>query len=145
MPVREFRDHRVIVFVTVCASARKSILNRPEVHYLLVNAWRLAVGWKIGCYVLMPDHLHLFCSPVAPEYTSLARWVQYWKANVSRSWLWPEEQPIWQKSFWDVQLRKNECYEEKWQYVLENPVRRNLVARSKEWPFQGEIDILEWY
>ncbi len=54
------------------------------------------------------------------------------------------EHPIWQRDFWDTQLRRNENYEEKWDYVLENPVRAGLVSKSEDWLYHGELNILEW-
>jgi REP-associated tyrosine transposase len=47
--------------------------------------------------------------------------------------------PHWQKDFFDHVMRSEESYTEKWLYVAENPVRKNLVARAEDWPFQGEI------
>jgi putative transposase len=52
--------------------------------------------------------------------------------------------PIWQRDFWDTQLRRNESYEEKWHYVIENPVRAGFVNNSEDWPYQGEINVLDW-
>ena len=43
------------------------------------------------------------------------------------------ETPVWQRHFWDTQLRRSESYDQKWQYVVENPVRAGLVARSEDW------------
>ncbi|HUI07086.1 MAG TPA: hypothetical protein VL486_08770 [Verrucomicrobiae bacterium] len=51
--------------------------------------------------------------------------------------------PHWQKGFFDHVLRSSESYEEKWLYVLQNPVRAGLVSRAEEWPYQGEIHHLE--
>jgi putative transposase len=51
--------------------------------------------------------------------------------------------PHWQKGFFDHVLRSEESYSEKWLYVVENPVRRGLVAQAQDWPFQGEIAPLE--
>lgn len=47
--------------------------------------------------------------------------------------------PHWQKGFFDHVLRSGESYSEKWLYVAENPVRKNLSACPEEWPYQGEI------
>ncbi len=47
--------------------------------------------------------------------------------------------PHWQKGFFDHVLRSEESYSEKWLYVAENPVRKGLVARYEDWPYQGEI------
>jgi putative transposase len=47
--------------------------------------------------------------------------------------------PHWQKGFFDHVMRSEESYSEKWLYVAENPVRKHLVSRPEDWPFQGEI------
>jgi REP element-mobilizing transposase RayT len=91
----------------------------------------------------MPDHIHLFCAPLRPE-ISLDMWVRYWKSLVSRAWPGPEQHPIWQRHFWDTQLRQGESYYEKWFYVRENPVRRGLVSDSTVWPYAGELHDLAW-
>lgn len=145
LPVRATLNRAMIVFVTVCTERRKPILSRSKAHRLLLEAWRKADSWHVGWYVIMPDHIHLFCAPAKWEYPALKKWVQYWKALVSRSWLWPDEQPIWQKSFWDTQLRKGERYGEKWEYVRQNPVRKGLAVRPDEWPYHGEMNMLTWH
>ena len=50
--------------------------------------------------------------------------------------------PVWQEEFFDHVLRSSESYAEKWTYVRENPVRADLVKKSNEWPWQGEIESL---
>jgi len=144
LPVRLEVNRSAVVFVTVCTDKRKSILARPESHLLLIDAWRRAGAWSVGRYVVMPDHVHMFCAPAGADGPSLTRWVQYWKALVSRAWPRREEQPIWQKFFWDRQLRKGEQYEAKWEYVRQNPIRKGLVAEAEDWPYQGEINLLVW-
>jgi REP element-mobilizing transposase RayT len=53
--------------------------------------------------------------------------------------------PIWQVDFWDTQLRKSENYGSKCEYVKNNPVRAGLVTNANEWPYQGEINVLQWH
>ena len=132
-----------IVMVTVCAKDRETWLASPDVHEALEETWRNADAWAVGRYVMLPDHLHLFCSPRDPA-VALPSWIAYWKSLASRRWPRPGEKPLWQKNFWDTELRTHERYEWKWQYVFANPVRRGLVARAEEWPFAGEIECLEW-
>lgn len=134
----------VVVYVTVCTDKRKPILCGQNAHRLLLEAWHAAHAWAVGRYVIMPDHIHLFCSPVAAYSLALDKWVQYWKAIVSRNWMSLEEKPVWQKSFWDTQLRSGDSYEEKWDYVLKNPVRAGLCVQPYDWPWQGEVNVLEW-
>jgi len=43
--------------------------------------------------------------------------------------------PVWQKSFWDVQLRRGKSYDAKWEYVRANPVWHGLVSQPEDWPY----------
>jgi REP element-mobilizing transposase RayT len=142
LPIMDFIDRSTIVFLTVCTDKRKSILANSEVHDLILNAWRHAGSWMVGRYVIMPDHIHLFCAPARTDSPELKRWIQYWKAISSIKWPRQHEQPVWQKSFWDTQLRRGYSYSSKWEYVRRNPVRAGLCALSEDWPFQGEMEIL---
>jgi putative transposase len=143
-PFVERHNEPIIIFLTVCSKDRKRIFAAPDILSVLENAWNTAETWLVGRYVIMPDHIHLFCAPATIPPQSLEQWVRYWKNVASKNWPRPNEHPIWQRDFWDTQLRRNENYEEKWNYVLENPVRAGLVTRSDDWPFHGELNILEW-
>lgn len=50
---------------------------------------------------------------------------------------------FWQPGFFDHLLRNNENYAEKWDYVWRNPVRAGLVAKPEDWPYQGEIHVID--
>ena len=73
-----------IVFLTVCTKDRRQWLSTARVHELLRSVWIDARGWLVGRYVLMPDHLHLFCAPGEPV-VALDAWVQYWKSQYSET------------------------------------------------------------
>ena len=45
--------------------------------------------------------------------------------------------------FFDHVIRSSESYAEKWSYVQENPVRAGLVVDASDWPYSGEITIIE--
>lgn len=137
------RRDRLIVFVTVCAAQRKPIRANAQAVATIRAAWREADGWAIGRYVVMPDHIHLFCAP-NHEHISLRQWLRYWRSLSSRRWPCPAQQPIWQPDVWDTQLRTGDSYEGKWEYVRNNPVRHGLVEAASAWPFAGEIEILDW-
>jgi putative transposase len=143
-PVLQRHNEPIIVLLTVCTKDRKRILASADSAEAIVAAWNQAHSWRVGRYIIMPDYIHLFCGPsnLTPE--PLKQWVRYWKNLASRSWPRPYEQPIWQRDFWDTQLRRSENYNAKWLYVVNNAVRAKLVTGPEQWPYQGEINILRW-
>ena len=85
-----------IIFVTVCTKGRRPVLANPSVHALLIDAWEKADHYMVGRYVIMPDHIHLFCAPAKREHLSILRWVAFWKSLVTRQWQNAVDKPIWQ-------------------------------------------------
>src|SRR5438128_5479784 len=144
LPAREIFNAPVIVFLTVCSKGRKPILADDETHALLLEAWRAAGAWLVGRYVIMSDHLHLFCAPTEHDSLPVTNWITFWKSYATRRWPKSADAPVWQRHFWDTQLRRSESYDQKWQYVVENPVRAGLVPKSEDWPCQGGMNILHW-
>jgi putative transposase len=144
-PVVDRANASRIVFLTVCTEKRHPLLCHDDVHALLIKCWQEADAWQVGRYILMPDHIHLFCSPVGLEYPPLTAWVSYWKSLSARAWPGQDVGKVWQRDFWDTQLRKGESYTEKWHYVVNNPVRAELVDCASKWFYQGELSELFWH
>jgi REP element-mobilizing transposase RayT len=143
VPPLDRGNQPTIVFVTVCTAWRKRILADDTAANTIVVAWHAALAWMVGRYVILPDHIHLFCSPQWGG-ISLVQWVRYWRSFASRRWPRREDQPIWQANFWDTQLRHADSYEAKWEYVRNNPVRHGLVSHADDWPYAGELNRFEW-
>ena len=137
----------VIVFVTVCTKFKRKRLASDTIHQLLIDTWKKADHWVVGNYVILPDHVHLFAAPASLDSPGVRQWTNYWKGMATRHW--PEAKEfqgsIWQPDAWDRQLRNSESYQEKWNYVRDNPVRHGLVKRAGDWPYQGRIQELDWY
>jgi REP element-mobilizing transposase RayT len=131
----------IIAFVTICSKDRKPWLATDEVHELLTQTWQAADAWLVGKYTIMPDHIHLFAAPGHIE-LGLDRWVTYFKSQFTKNY--QKRECAWQSGMWDTWLRTQDAYEQKWEYVRNNPVRHELVERPEEWPFQGELNIVEW-
>ena len=135
-----------IYFVTTCAFKRRPILASNEVAKILTDEWRDAHdrhGWAVGRYVIMPDHVHFFCSAEL-DAKSLPTFMQAWKQWTSKRMARQLKFSgnIWQEEFFDHILRSKESYSQKWDYVRENPVRAESVASSDQWPWQGEVELL---
>ena len=142
-PAAESGNLSVIIFVTVCTKERRPLLANPSFHELVQTWWLRASSWRVGRYVILPDHVHFFCAPGTVPPTPLRPWISYWKNGVSRDL--KSSEPVWQRDFWDTQLRLGESYSAKWEYVRSNPVRHGLVNEADLWPYQGELDVLQWH
>ncbi len=137
-----------IIFLTAVAFGRRPILACGSAHIVLREIWTksdLMDGWSVGRYVIMPDHVHLFAR-AAQDAKPLAKWVQTWKSLSSRKLIneLNVTAPVWQKDYFDRFLRSSESYADNWDYVLENPVRKNLVCRGDDWPWQGVVEDLSF-
>jgi hypothetical protein len=47
--------------------------------------------------------------------------------------------PFGKYNIWDRRLRADESYNQKWDYMRNNPVRHGHCKKSDDWPHQGEI------
>ncbi len=140
LPPRDVANRSVVIFLTVCTRDRRPLLANTIMHERLLQAWQVADAWLVGRYVIMPDHLHLFCSPNSYPPTTLSGWISYWKRLVA----FEHGGSFWQKNFWDTQLRRHEGYASKWDYVRNNPVRGGLTPQADNWAYQGELNLLRW-
>jgi putative transposase len=144
-PGIERHNQAIIHFVTVCTKNRQTLLASDLAHRILLEAWSNADSFLVGRYVLMPDHIHLFCAPARPLPGYLEAWVKYWKSLVTQRLPIATKGQFWQRDFWDTQLRQSESYAAQWDYVWLNPVRHGLVKNPDDWPYQGEVHQLEWH
>jgi REP element-mobilizing transposase RayT len=140
-PVRRF-NRPVILNVTVCVAGRLNVLANENAHRVVVQAWRQAEFWHVGEYVVMPDHIHFFCTPAKVDGYPVRRWIGYWKRLAGEC----DEslKRCFQEDCWDTQMRDLAHYEEKLSYVRQNPVRSGIVVDAQSWPYRGQVNQLVW-
>jgi putative transposase len=145
-------SHAPLYFITFCARDRQKI---DDLHRLAAvfkdYSTRAAAKHNVavGRYVIMPDHVHFFVRG-NPDFV-LSSWVGGLKRAMSVAGLNQvhvtrlpiQRKSLWQPGFFDHVLRNDESYAQKWEYVRENPVRAGLVAQWHEWPYQGEIALID--
>jgi len=73
----------LIVFITICTKNRIPWLANETVHRDLLDIWNRSTACIVGKYLIMPDHIHLFISPVIDE-ISVKDWVRYWKSQFTK-------------------------------------------------------------
>jgi putative transposase len=119
------------VFLTVCTEKRERWLAEASVQRVLHQIWEeRATAWLVSDYLLMPDHLHLFCAPGDSRFT-IERWIAFWKDRFAKT---HPDAGGFQEGGFHHRLRDDESYAEKWRYVRENPVRHGLVEKLDDWP-----------
>ena len=132
----------IILHVNVCVNGRRRILFNSEVMAALVHCWPSATQWVVGYFMIMPDHIHLFCAPNCLDPEPVRRWSGYWKRLAGKTA--PILKGAFQEDCWDTQMRSGEHYHRKQEYVANNPVRAGLVECSEDWPWQGRVAQLPW-
>ena len=129
------------VFLTVSTEHRDRWLAQASVQRALHAIWEnKATAWLVSDYLLMPDHLHLFCAPCDLRFT-IERWMGFWKDRFAKT---PPDTGIFQAGGFHHRLRDGESYAQKRQYVRENPVRAGLVERPEDWPYSGRVHEIRW-
>jgi putative transposase len=131
-----------VLFVTVCAENGNCVFASDIVQAALREIWTRVNNWRVGDYMIMPDHIHFFCIPGETSPPNIQKWAKYWKREVGTQC--PGLRGQWQPDCWDTQMRNLAHYEEKLAYMRMNPVRRNLARTPEEWPYQGRVFEIRW-
>jgi len=136
--------HNPVYFITLCTYERKKLLACDAVHAALIAFAERASSQHniaVGRYVIMPDHVHLFVR--GPDDFEVGRWIGMLKQTLSKQITSAGKLPLWQRGFFDHLLRSDESYAQKWNYVRENPVRAGLVKDADDWPYAGEVFLID--
>jgi REP element-mobilizing transposase RayT len=130
-----------LYFVTFATRDRKSIPSLDSAQDALQQYGHCAVtkfNVALGRYMIMPDHVHVFVR--GSRNFRLSSWIGGLKRAISVALESPE---LWQPGFFDHILRSDESYAEKWNYVRQNPVRAGHMQTADDWPYQGEIVVID--
>lgn len=88
---------------------------------------------ELAAACLMPDHAHLL---VVPTEESLVTVIQHWKSYttfVARQEFGISK--LWQRSFYDHAVRKDEDIHTVARYILNNPLRAGLTTDWHAYPY----------
>jgi len=94
-PTVESGNRSIIIFLTVCTKQRRPLLANDRAANLILEAWTAATFWCVGRYVILPEHIHLFCAPNTFPPQPLKNWISFWKNHVTRVWPNRDQIPLW--------------------------------------------------
>jgi len=123
----------------------------PEVRQIILEACRQfdETKYRLWAAVVMPDHVHLLLTPkekVEGKYYSLAEILHSLKSFTSTriNRLLNRQGPLWQEDYFNRIVRDEAELLEKWNYIRNNPVKKELCHYPEEWDafyeYQGPHD-----
>jgi len=134
-------------FFTVVTQARNKILCHAENATLIKSAVDTVIKkhpFGIDAFVILPDHFH--CVLTLPEndndFPTRIRLIKsyfsrncnkQYKTEVSGSRAKKKEQNIWQRRFWEHQIRDEKDYASHIDYIHFNPVKHGYVNSPRDW------------
>lgn len=137
-------------FFTLVTHQRQPILTHPDARRFLrtsILETQNRYPFTIDAWVLLPDHLHAVWTLPEKESDFSKRWGLI-KANFSKkakslfekeellshSRVRQRESSIWQRRFWEHEIRDDDDYQRHLDYIHYNPVKHGLVKCVADWP-----------
>ncbi len=127
-------------FVTISTGKKSSYFKEPEAVSLITAILREDANrykFLVYAYCFMPDHLHLLLVGGADSH--LGRFIKVFKHRSGFQFKQRYGINLWQPSYYDHVLRKEESLKDVARYIFENPVRAGLVKNFRNYPFLGSM------
>ena len=138
---KEFYKGTISVAFTLCIKGSLQAFTRFEIVNTFTDILAPAVAKRdciVPVYCFMPNHQHVIITGTKSD-------SNIWDAVVDykqRTGFWMSMNRVgfvWQKDFYDHVIRKSEDIAVQVRYILDNPVRKGIVASWQEYPFKGSI------
>ena len=127
-------------FITICVANRLRLFADKEIAariWELILKGHLMSHSKLTCVCLMPDHLHLIQAPTRENLIDLiGRWKSYTTTILRKEF---NVRSMWQHSFYDRAVRKEEDLRKLAEYTINNPVRAGLVESARNYPYSWHV------
>ena len=137
-------------FFTVVTYKRQPVFDIPEcIKHLRssIKETRRSYPFHIDAWALLPEHMH--CIWTLPDkdcdysrlwglikqgFTKRSRGLLPYNAN-SLSRTKHREASVWQRRFWEHEIRNEEDFNNHIDYIHYIPVKHGHVKRARDWPF----------
>jgi len=118
----------------------KALELNPTARTIVLNACRYFEGnrYILWSAVVMLDHVHLLLQPKEAEkdrwhsLSSILHSIKSFSANRINALMGRKGQ-VWQEESFDRIIRDENEFLEKWNYIRNNPVKRELAGSPEEW------------
>lgn len=151
MRYRRSRTAGATFFFTVVTYQRKKVLCLDENANLVKQAFATVKErhpFKIDAIALLPDHIHCIWTLPQDDRDFSNRWMlikSYFtrqckesnKNDITASRISKREQCVWQRRFWEHQIRDEKDFKAHVDYIHYNPVKHGLVKSPKDWLYSS--------
>jgi len=131
------------IHVTICTENKENIFSSEANAKIVVNELLKTakdLRFRILCYCLMPDHLHVIVSP-SESTLQLSKFLNIFKGRTTKVFKDKENlRKIWQRSAFDHVIRTEENLKAVIEYIMSNPVRKGIVEKADEYPYSEWFD-----
>ncbi len=111
-------------------------LDDPVIAKLVYDAIRYRHGrvYQLDCFTIMMNHVHLLFTPMEKTLSTI---MQSLKTYTGRSCnqILGQMGSFWQHESFDHVVRSRAEWQKTVRYIVDNPVRANLVHDWHEWPY----------
>jgi putative transposase len=136
---REFYQGEVTAAFTICVKDKKELFTNTtlfETFEKILLEELSKQSFDAQVYLFMPDHVHMVITGKTKTCNSLDL-IKLFKQKTGY-WLSKNFKTIeWQKDFYDHIIRNESDIRNQIYYILENPIRRELVKSWKEFKLKG--------
>ena len=129
--------------VNLADRSRRLLVEHVGVLRDAVRQVKAAHPFTIVAWVVLPDHLHAVWTLPPGDVDYPTRWMLIkagFSRRIERGELVPEsrrtrgERGIWQRRYWEHQIRDDEDLQRHVDYVHINPVKHRHARRASDWP-----------
>lgn len=128
-----------VYFLTINPAERSAVFvdkTLVDDHLSVLRQAADIYGFDVLAFCFMPDHLHLLAAGKS-EAADLIAFVKKYKQTTGFAYKRQTGRTLWQKSFYDHVLRKEETIADCVKYILANPVRKGLVGNLRDYSYSG--------
>jgi putative transposase len=138
-------------FFTLITHLRRPILTNEVVRLSWrkgIQRARQTLPFQIDAWVLLPDHLHAIWTLPPEDDNYAARWAIIKRRvstlcgkqfneieKLSESKHKRKESGVWQRRYWEHQIRDDLDFKRHMDYLHWNPVKHSYVRNVADWPF----------
>ena len=92
--------------------------------------------YRLGAFVVMPNHVHVLLEPV-DAVPRITQWIKGNTARQANQVLGRTGTLFWQHESWDHWVRNEAEYQRIARYIEFNPVAAGLAAATAQWPWSS--------